>query len=68
MKEIVEEQQYIFDTLWNKSISAEDKIKEIELGTEPEYFRVINDNEEATQTLVEFYKECTKRDIASSPK
>ena len=41
MKEIVEEQQYLFDTLWNKSIPAEDKIKEIEQEIEPEYFRVI---------------------------
>jgi two-component system, OmpR family, sensor histidine kinase VicK len=56
MKEIVEEQQYIFDTLWNKSISAEDKIKEIEQGIEPEYFRVINDNEEATNILIDLAK------------
>ena len=41
MKEIVEEQQYIFDTLWNKSIPAENKIKEIEHEIEPEYFRVM---------------------------
>jgi two-component system, OmpR family, sensor histidine kinase VicK len=41
IKEVVEKQQYIFDTLWKKSISAEDKIKEIEQGIEPEYFRVI---------------------------
>jgi len=56
MKEIVEEQQYIFDTLWNKSISAKDKIKEIEQGIEPEYFRVINDNEEATRILTDLSK------------
>jgi two-component system sensor histidine kinase VicK len=56
MKEIVEEQQYVFDTLWNKSIPAEDKIKEIELGIQPEYFRVINDNEEATNILIDLVK------------
>jgi two-component system sensor histidine kinase VicK len=56
MKQIVEEQQYIFDTLWNKSIPAEDKIKEIELGIEPEYFRVIDDNEEATSILIELVR------------
>ena len=60
MKEIVEEQQYIFDTLWNKSISAEDKIKEIEQGLEPEYFRVINDNEEATHILTDLAKHAQK--------
>ena len=56
MKEIVEEQQYVFDTLWNKSIPAEDKIKEIEQEIEPEYFRVINDNEEATNILIDLVK------------
>jgi two-component system sensor histidine kinase VicK len=56
MKEIVEEQQYIFDILWNKSESADDKIKEIEQGIEPEYFRVIHDNEEATHILIDLAK------------
>jgi nitrogen-specific signal transduction histidine kinase len=56
MKEIVKEQQYIFDTLWNKSIPAEDKIKEIEQEIEPEYFRVINNNEEATNILIDLAK------------
>jgi two-component system, OmpR family, sensor histidine kinase VicK len=56
MNEIVEEQQYVFDTLWNKSIPADDKIKEIEQEIEPEYFRVINDNEEATNILIDLVK------------
>jgi two-component system, OmpR family, sensor histidine kinase VicK len=60
MKEIVEEQQYVFDTLWNKSIPAEDKIKEIEQEIEPEYFRVINDNEEATNILIDLVKNAQK--------
>jgi two-component system, OmpR family, sensor histidine kinase VicK len=30
VKEIVEHQQYVFDTIWNTSSSAERKIKEIE--------------------------------------
>jgi hypothetical protein len=33
IREIVEQQQNIFETLWNKSIHAEKKIKEIEEGT-----------------------------------
>lgn len=60
MKEIVEEQQYVFDTLWNKSIPAEDKIKEIEQKIEPEYFRVVNDNEEATNILIDLAKNARK--------
>jgi len=31
-KEVVEQGQYIFDTLWTSAISAEQKIKEIEEG------------------------------------
>src|SRR5919199_3955928 len=31
-KEIVDQHQYIFDTLWDKAISAEQRIKEIEGG------------------------------------
>ncbi len=30
VRELVEQQQYIFDTLWNKSMPADEKIKEIE--------------------------------------
>lgn len=32
VKEVVEQGQYIFDTLWNAAIPAEKKIREIELG------------------------------------
>jgi hypothetical protein len=31
-KEIVDQHQYMFDTLWNKAVSAEQRIKEIEDG------------------------------------
>jgi two-component system, OmpR family, sensor histidine kinase VicK len=35
VKEIGEQQQYVFDSLWNKAILAEEKIKEIEEGILP---------------------------------
>jgi two-component system sensor histidine kinase VicK len=35
IKEMVEHQQYIFDTLWNKAIPAEQKFMEIEEGVKP---------------------------------
>ena len=35
VKEIVEQQQFIFDTLWRKAIPAEQKIREIEEGIKP---------------------------------
>jgi two-component system sensor histidine kinase VicK len=42
-EEIVEQQQYIFDTLWRKAIPAEQKIREIEEGIEPEIIETIRD-------------------------
>lgn len=67
MREMVEEQQYIFDTLWNKSISAEDRIKEIEHEIEPDYFRIINDNDEATNILIDFAKNAQKEILLLLP-
>jgi len=43
MKEFVEHQQYVFDTLWNKSMPAEEKIREIEDGITPEFVGMILD-------------------------
>jgi two-component system, OmpR family, sensor histidine kinase VicK len=56
LKEIVEHQRYIFETLWNKSISAKDKIIEIENEIEPEFLEVISDCKKATEIYVEFAK------------
>ena len=39
VKEIVEHQQYVFDTFWNRSILAQQKIREIEEGF---FFLMIN--------------------------
>jgi two-component system, OmpR family, sensor histidine kinase VicK len=43
VRELVEHQQYVFDTLWNKSISSQEKIKEIEDGIQPSYIETIRD-------------------------
>jgi two-component system sensor histidine kinase VicK len=41
--ELVEHQQYIFDTLWNKSIPSQEKIQEIEDGIQPHFIEIIRD-------------------------
>jgi two-component system, OmpR family, sensor histidine kinase VicK len=41
VKEVVEQGQYIFDTLWNAAIPAQKKIREIEEGIVPYYTKVI---------------------------
>jgi two-component system, OmpR family, sensor histidine kinase VicK len=47
VKEFVEQQQYVFDTLWSRAIPSEQKIREIEYGIAPEVTEVIQSPEEA---------------------
>jgi len=55
-KEMVEQQQNIFDIFWSKAIPAEQRIKEIEEDREEEFFQVINDAEIATEIYVNLAK------------
>ena len=61
VKEVIEHQKYVFETLWSKTIPAEQRIREIEEGTEIEFYEVITDNEKASQILVDMVKS-TKRE------
>lgn len=49
VKELLEHQQYIFDTLWNKSILAEERIREIEEGIAPANFEVFQSPQEGIE-------------------
>jgi two-component system, OmpR family, sensor histidine kinase VicK len=52
VKEVVEQGQYIFDTLWNSAISAEQKIKEIEEGGVIRYrTRIIENPDEVIKEI-----------------
>ena len=46
VKEFVEQQQYFFNTLWNKAIPADKRIREIEEGVEPETVQTLNNSSE----------------------
>ena len=47
VKENVEQQQFVFDTLWNKAIPFQVRVKEIEEGIKPESIEIIVDPKEA---------------------
>ena len=47
IEQIVEQQQHIFDTFWNKTISAQEKIGEIEKEVEPFNIDIIRDRKYA---------------------
>src|SRR5829696_779057 len=48
-KEIVGQQQYIFETLWDKAVPAEQRIKEIEQESESQRIAVIYDARQALE-------------------
>ena len=50
VKEIVEQEQFVFDTLWNKAIPFLVRIKEIEEGIKPEVIEIIADPKQALET------------------
>ncbi len=56
IKGVVEQQHSIFDSLWNKSTSADQKIREIEEGIESEFYEVITDNEKAKNVFIDLSK------------
>lgn len=59
---LVDAQQYLFETLWNKAIPAEDKIREIEEGIVPDFIKTISDPEEIQSLAFELIKSA-KREI-----
>ena len=60
VKEVVEQQHYIFDNVWNKSIVANEKIREIEEGIESEFYEIITDNEKAKNVFIDLAKSIEK--------
>jgi two-component system, OmpR family, sensor histidine kinase VicK len=62
VKEIVEQEQFVFDTLWNKAIPYDVRIKEMEEGIKPETIEVIVDPKNALETEYRLLKSA-KREI-----
>jgi len=51
VKEIVDQHQYMFDTLWSKAVLADHRIKEIEEGVESIRTRLLEDQDEIIKEL-----------------
>jgi len=67
VKELVEQHEYMFDTLWNKAISAEQRIKEIEEKVEVEFVDVIADQEKASSVLLDLAKSIKNEALSLMP-
>jgi hypothetical protein len=66
LHEIVKQQNYIFDTLWNKATPAIQRIKEIEEGVEPIATRLLENPDEIFNHLKYVIENASKRLICSS--
>ena len=56
VKDIVEQQKYVFENFWNKAVPAEQRIREIEEGIEPEFFEVIAERRRISQIFVDLMR------------
>jgi two-component system, OmpR family, sensor histidine kinase VicK len=62
---LVQQQKYIFETLWNKSIPYEQKIREIEEGVLPIRTRVLEDQDEIIKEIKRLNNSANKLSICS---
>ncbi|HYZ96546.1 MAG TPA: hypothetical protein VE524_08115, partial [Nitrososphaeraceae archaeon] len=66
VREVVEQGQYIFDTLWNTATPAEQKIREIEEGTIRYKSKVLENRDEIFKQIVHLTETSTELSIVSS--
>jgi two-component system sensor histidine kinase VicK len=67
VRAILDQQQYVFETLWNKALPAEQKLREIEEGIEAEVFETITNHEAVSQILVDLAKSVKKEALFFLP-
>lgn len=65
--EIVQQQQFVFDSLWEKGIPAEQRIREIEQGISPEFFKVISTPDIAINIFFNLAKSIQKEALLILP-
>lgn len=56
VKAVIEQQQYFFETLWNKAIPAEQRFSEIEEGIKPEVIETIRDPKVTQERVFELIR------------
>jgi two-component system sensor histidine kinase VicK len=66
VREVVEQGQYIFDTLWNTATPAEQKIREIEERTIHYESKVLENHDEIYKQIVHLAETSTELSIVSS--
>ncbi len=67
VRAMVEEQKYVFESFWNKAILAEQRIREIEEGIEPEVFEIIAERKKIAQTFLDLIRSTKKEALVLFP-
>ena len=67
VKGIIEQQQYLFNSLWDKSVPAEQRIEEIERGIQAEFFEIINDTKRISEILIDLAKSAVNEVVLLLP-
>lgn len=67
VKAILEQQHYVFETLWNKTISAEEKIREIEQGLKPDIIEVIQNPAKTAKLYLDLIKNAAREILLIFP-
>ena len=67
VKAILEQQHYVFETLWNKAISAEEKIREIEQGLEPDIIEVIQNPAKTAKLYLDLIRNAAREILLIFP-
>jgi signal transduction histidine kinase len=66
VREVVEQGQYIFDTLWNVAIPAQKKIREIEEGIVPYYTKLINGPDSIIKEIIRINESSNEMSICAT--
>jgi two-component system, OmpR family, sensor histidine kinase VicK len=63
--QIVEQHQYMFETLWNKAIPSEQRIREIDEGVQPVRTRILEDQDQIINEIRRFNYKQTRLSVCS---
>ena len=66
-KDLVEQQKYVFESLWSKAIPSDQRFREIEEGLEAEVFEVFNNGEKVSQIVLDLARSAEKEVLIHLP-
>src|SRR5919199_375040 len=66
-KDLVEQQKYVFESLWNKATPSDRRFREIEEGLEAEVFEVFNNGEKVGQIVLDLARSAEKEMLIHLP-